>query len=270
MTDGEAWTREQLEALLAARFTPAALGRFLVASQRRAGSVRGARPELAGQERAWIVAGFAAWAALALAGLQPFRRRLSHAFAWWALTGLMLDWHLGMIETRDGRPRPLGAADALTLGRAWLVPAAADAPTPLVCGLAAASDVLDGQLARRAEPTRAGRDLEGLVDACFAGAALRGAVRRGWIGRSAARIEVARLGVGFGYGLYVYFGRASAPSTGVIRAARVSTPIRAGALIAAGLGRRRTADAALITGSAWSVAAVVRAVREEAPLAGAR
>ena len=42
----------------------------------------------------------------------------------------------------------------------------------------AISDVLDGVLARRSGPTRAGRDLEGLVDACFGAAALRGALRR--------------------------------------------------------------------------------------------
>ena len=38
---------------------------------------------------------------------------------------LMVDWHLGMVETEAGQPRPLGPADAATLTRAWLVPLAA-------------------------------------------------------------------------------------------------------------------------------------------------
>ena len=38
LTEGELWAREQLTALLAARFSPPAAGRFLLASQRRAKS----------------------------------------------------------------------------------------------------------------------------------------------------------------------------------------------------------------------------------------
>ena len=127
---------------------------------------------------------------------------------------VMLDWHLGMFETEDGRPRNLGAADALTLARAWLVPVALDAPTPLVCLAAAATDALDGPAARRAGPTRAGRDLEGLVDACFAAAALRGARRRGWLGRAPVAGELARIGAGFAYAVGVWFGRAAAAARG--------------------------------------------------------
>ena len=91
----------------------------------------------------------------------------------------MLDWHIGMLESEDGRPRNLGAADACTLVRVWLVPAAADTPQPWMCALAFASDGLDGRLARASVPTRLGRDLEGLADAAFAVAALRGARRPG-------------------------------------------------------------------------------------------
>jgi len=118
-------------------------------------------------------AGGAAWVVLALSGAEPFRRGVRGGLAWWGATALMVDWHLGMVESEDGRPRALGPADALTLARAWLVPVAAHAPTPLVCLAAGASDVLDGHLARADEPTRIGRDLEGLVDAAFAVAALR-------------------------------------------------------------------------------------------------
>jgi phosphatidylglycerophosphate synthase len=173
----------------------------------------------------------------------------------------MLDWHLGMVETPDGRPRALGGADAVTLARAWLVPVALDSPSALVCALAGATDVLDGRLARAAEPTRIGRDLEGLVDTCFAAAALRAGVRDGRIGGGVVAGELARLGAGFAYALCVYFGRAAAPDPRVTRAARVSTPVRVAGLIAAGLGRRRLAGALVGAGALWSLAALATALR---------
>lgn len=261
LTEGEQWAREQLAALRERRFTPRALAAFLLASQRRANEVRRAQPELGGQSRRWMALGAAAWAAGALAGAEPFRRRASTTTAWWGACTLMLDWHLGMVETSDGRPRPLGAADAMTLARAWLVPLAADDPAPLVCALAAASDVLDGRLARRAEPTRIGRDLEGLVDFCFAVAALRGARRHDLVGRSVVAAELTRLSAGFAYALGVYFGRAEPPDPGLLRAARLTTPVRAAGLIAAGLRRRRLADALLAAGALVSLGATSRAWR---------
>ncbi|MEA2191378.1 MAG: hypothetical protein QOI73_1499, partial [Solirubrobacteraceae bacterium] len=83
--------------------------------------------------RAFIAAGVFVWAALALAGRQPFRRRTGAFCAWWALTWLMLDWHIGMVETEAGEPRNLGPADACTLLRVWLAPAAAARPQPWIC-----------------------------------------------------------------------------------------------------------------------------------------
>jgi phosphatidylglycerophosphate synthase len=237
------------------------VGRFLLASQRRANDVRRARPELRRQAWSWMAAGAAAWVGLAAGGAQPFRRRWRAGLGWWAACTVMLDWHLGMVETDDGRPRPLGLADAVTLTRAWLVPVALDSPTALVCALAGATDVIDGRVARAAEPTRIGRDLEGLVDACFAAAALRAGVRDERIGRGVVAGELARLGAGFGYALYVYFGRAAAPDAGVSRAARVTTPVRVAGLIAAGLGRRRLAGALVGAGALWSVAALATALR---------
>jgi hypothetical protein len=74
-TEGEAWTREQLERLLAARFRPAAVARFLAASQRRASAIRARRPEVARRELGWGAAGAAAWLVLAAARKEPFRRR---------------------------------------------------------------------------------------------------------------------------------------------------------------------------------------------------
>ena len=177
----------------------------------------------------------------------------------------MLDWHIGMVETEDGRPRNLGPADACTLARVWLVPAAADAPAPWMCALAFATDG-----ARRA--ARAG----GRADAHRArprgarrlGVRGRGAVaarvRRGWLGRGGGGGELARLGAGLGYALVVWFGSASAPDPRVLHAARVTTPLRAGGLVAAGLGHRRSADALVVGGAAWSALAIARALRRRA------
>ena len=172
----------------------------------------------------------------------------------------MLDWHLGMVETEDGEPRNLGLADALTLGRAWLVPLAWDAPAPLVCLAAAATDTLDGPAARRAGPTRAGRDLEGLVDACFAVAALRGARRRGWLARAPVAGELARIVAGFAYAVGVWFGRAAPPPPELLHAARWTTTLRVAGLVTAGTGRRRLAGGLLLAGSALSLALLGRAV----------
>ena len=259
-TAGEIWAREQLRLLLDARFGPVAVGRFLVASQRRTNAERRARPQTARRMRLWVAAGAGAWAALALAGAQPFRRRSGAFAAWWALTWLMLDWHIGMVETEDGRPRNLGPADACTLTRVWLVPAAADAPSAWMCALAFVTDALDGRLARASEPTRIGRDLEGLADWAFAAAALRGAVSRGWLSRAAGAGELARLGIGLAYALVVYFGSAAAPDLRVVHAARITTPLRAGGLVAAGLGHRRTANALVVGGAGWSAYAIAVAL----------
>jgi len=258
LTDGERWTRDALERLLARRFSPPAIARFLWDSSVRSARIRHERPELARRAWGWNALGAAAWVAAAAAGFEPFRRRLRAGLGWWATCAVMLDWHLGMVETDDGRPRNLGAADFLTLLRAWLVPVALDAPTPLVCALGAATDTLDGPLARRAEPTRAGRDLEGLVDTCFAAAALRGARRQGWLGRRVVAAELARLGAGFGYALVVYFGRARPPADDLLHAARATTALRAGGLVVAGTGRRREADALMLAGCAASVALLAR------------
>ena len=170
LTEGERWARTELERLIDRRFSPAAVAGFLAASFRRSADIRRARPELARQARRWTAIGAAAWL------LPPFRARARAGLAWWALVSLMLDWHLGMVET----PAAVGA-------------------------------------------------------------------------------ELARLGAGLGYALVVYFGRAEAPDARVTRAARLTTPVRAAGLIAAGLGRRRLASALLAAGSAWSIASLVYA-----------
>jgi phosphatidylglycerophosphate synthase len=260
MTEGEAWSRRELEELSAERFAPRAVARFLSRSRRRAAEVRRERAALTRQSRRWTATGALAWLALAAAGREPFRRRLGVGLAWWAGCALMLDWHLGMVEEEDGRPAMLGPADACTLARVWLVPVAADAAHPAAVTLAAASDVLDGQLARTSRTTRAGRDLEGLVDFCFAVAALYGARRAGGVSRTAAAAERSRLGAGLGLGLWTYFARAASPSPAVLRAARLTAPVRMAGVLAAGCGRRREADVLLIGGAVTSAGLVARTV----------
>ena len=255
------WTREQLQLLLDARFSPAGVTRFLLASQRKASRVHRGRPELRRQSARWLTVGAMAWCALALARVEPFRGRLRSGLGWWALTALMLDWHLGMVETEDGRARALGPADALTLARVWLAPAALARPTPLVCAAGFATDALDGRAARAAEPTRAGRDLEGLVDTCFAGAVLLGLRRDERIGFAASGAELVRLVAGLSYAVAVYFGRARPPVPGLVRAARLTTPLRAGGLIAASAGRPRLGGTLVGTGCAWSAGLLVAAWR---------
>ncbi|MBA2505519.1 MAG: hypothetical protein H0V29_06180, partial [Thermoleophilaceae bacterium] len=147
MTEGERWARDRLAELERAGFAPRAIADFLMASQRRANETRRERPDLARQARRWTAVGAAAYAFTS-----PPRKP---ALAAWAAVALMLDWHLGMVETEDGEPRPLGPADAATLARAWFIPFAARAPTPALIAAAAATDVLDGRLARASAPTRA-------------------------------------------------------------------------------------------------------------------
>ncbi len=265
LTEGEQWTRAELEALLTERFSPQAIASFLAHSQRRAGDVRSRRPDLGRQSRSWIGAGAGLWGALALAGVEPFRSRARSGLAWWALSGVMLDWHLGMVETAAGKPRALGLADALTLARVWLAPAALEDPRPVLCLAGFATDVLDGQAARRlGEPTRAGRDLEGLADVCFAGAVLIGLRRADRVGAAASAAELTRLCAGFAYALIVYFGRARAPDPQLIRAARLTTPVRAGGLVAASLGRRRSGTALVAGGCVGSLVLLAAAVRNRA------
>jgi phosphatidylglycerophosphate synthase len=167
----------------------------------------------------------------------------------------MVDWHLGMVESEAGEPRPLGPADALTLTRAWLVPLALDHPTPLVCLLAAGTDALDGPVARRGKPTRAGRDLEGLVDVAFALAALEGTRRRSWLGPRVVALEATRLSAGVLYALLAYLGAIRRPADAVVRAGRVGAGLRAAALV---LASRRPvlASGLLIAGSAAALGAL--------------
>jgi hypothetical protein len=164
LTDGERWTAEALAQLRRRRYRPAAWLAFLAGSLERSRASRSQRPALARQAGAWGLAGGAAWCATCVAARH--RADLDPPFvaglAWWLVVWRMLDWHLGMAEGGDGRPRSrLSPADAVTLARFWLVPALpaaarAGAPLPAVIALGAATDWLDGTLARRTGRTRLG------------------------------------------------------------------------------------------------------------------
>ena len=253
-TEGERWTQVELGRLRDARWRPAAMGSFLAAAQRRANLTRRERPAVARQAATWTVAGGAAWAIAARRWPDgSIARAGRRGPSWWAGCALMLDWHLGMLETPDGRRVTLGVADGLSLLRAWLVPAVAQGAAPGLLLLGVATDLADGAVARRTRTTRLGRDLEGLIDACFAAAALRSSVRAGRLSRAPAVLEQGRLLAGGVYASIVYFTAGHAPDRARGRAGRRAAPVRMAGLLAGVLGRRRLADGLLLAGTALAL-----------------
>src|SRR3954468_9949268 len=235
LTDGERWSRELLDRLRAERFSARAWVRFFDDAFLRARVVRARRPALVRQSRRWGAAG--------LAAAVPFGPRAAASWVlWWA----MVDWHLGMAETRDGSERPLGAADALTLGRIWAAPVVRRHPRPWLVAIGMASDLADGMLARRAGPTRLGRDLDSTADTLFLDAALRGAVEQHGLDARVVRLERARLLVGTAVTLRSYLGD-SQPAASQANRGLAAALAAGGALLAAG-GRPRAAEA--LTGAA--------------------
>lgn len=269
LTEGERWTEDQLARLIESGRPVRAFLEFLWAAQTRANASRSRSRPLARQERRWILTGGAGWLMAArLLPAGPIARARGRGLAWWAGCAVMLDWHLGMLETLDGRAVGLGAADALTLLRAWLVPAVARRPEPALLLLGGLTDLADGAVARATRCTRFGRDLEGLVDACFEVAALRGGVRSGGVSPVPAALERARLLAGSVYASSVYFSAGRAPDRAVRDSGRVAAPIRMAGLIAAGLGRRGLADRLLLAGTAVAVAQLVRSPAVRRALSG--
>ncbi len=264
LTEGERWTRTELARLREARWRPRASIAFFAAAQARANFTRGRRPGLAGQEAAWILIGAIAWL-LAAPSLSGGARCRARGLAWWTGCALMLDWHLGMLETPEGRAVKLGPADALTLTRAWLVPAVSQRADPWLVLLGGLTDAADGRVARATRCTRFGRDLEGLVDACFTAAALRAAVRAGELSPLPARVERARLLGGAGYAAGAYFVRGRAPDRTGGRIERLAAPVRVAALVAAGSGQRRGAGGLLLTGSGLAVVGLCRRTARPSP-----
>jgi phosphatidylglycerophosphate synthase len=246
LTDGERWSRELLDRLRAERFAAAAWRRFLGDAFLRARVIRARRPELVRQSRRWGLAG--------LAAALPFGVRSAVSWVlWWA----MVDWHLGMAETVEGAPQPLGAADAVTLGRLWAAPVVRLHPSPWLVGAGMASDLADGLLARRAGPTRLGRDLDSTADTLFLDGALRGAIERRGLDPRLLAVERARLLVGATVTLRSYFG-GSQPAPSQANRGPAAVLAAAGALLAAG-GRPRAAETLLGAASGYRMLTRVRA-----------
>jgi phosphatidylglycerophosphate synthase len=229
LTEGELWSRELLDRLRAERFTGPAWRRFFGDGFRRSRVIRARRPELLRQSRRWGATG--------LVAALPFGPR---AAAWWALWWAMIDWHLGMLETAEGRERPLSAADALTLTRLWAAPVVRRHPEPWLVAAGMATDLLDGALARRAGPTRLGRDFDSTADTLFLDAALRGATERHGLDPRLLDLERARLLVGSVVTLGSYFGE-SEPAPTQQNRGLAAVLAAAGALLAV-LGRTRAAE----------------------------
>lgn len=229
LTEGELWSRALLDRLRAERFTGPAWWRFFDDGFRRARVIRGRRPELVRQSRRWGVVG--------LAAALPFGARPAASWvAWWA----MFDWHLGMVETADGLERGLAAADSLTLARLWAAPIVRRHPEPWLVAAGMATDLLDGALARRAGPTRLGRDFDSTADTVFLDAALRGAAERGVLDPRLLALERARLLVGTAVTFASYFGE-STPAPAQQNRGLAAVLAAAGALLAVS-GRQRLAE----------------------------
>jgi phosphatidylglycerophosphate synthase len=229
LTEGEQWSRDLLDRLRAERFTPGAWRRFFGDGFQRARRTRARRPQLVAQSRTWGLAG--------LAAALPFGPRVAASWAlWWA----MVDWHLGMLETVEGRERQLAPADALTLARLWAAPIVRRHPEPWLVGAGMATDLLDGVLARRAGPTRLGRDFDSTADTVFLDAALRGATERHGLDPRLLELERARLLVGTAVTFASYFG-ASEPAA-IQQNRRLAAVLAAAGGLLAVSGRPRLAE----------------------------
>ena len=262
LTAGERWTRSALEELRARRFTPAAWARFIGASAARSLEDLRRRPDLARQGAAAVIGGGVPW----LAG------RRWGALIWWSAVGAMLLTHIGMVEGPAGERRSgIGAANAVSLARAWLVPAIAGArDRRVVASLAAVafvSDALDGPLARaRGEETRLGAQMDHAVDVALTMVVADTARRRGWIPTWAAAAVAARYAVPVVAVTVHYFARAEAPPRGRFLPARGAGVLVATGLVGSAFGRRRVCEGLVVAGVGWgsllAVASTVRSLRE--------
>jgi phosphatidylglycerophosphate synthase len=229
LTEGERWARELLDTLRARRFTPLAWRDFLSESLARARRTRARRPDVVAQSRRWCAVGVAA--------AVPFG---AVPTGWAVVWGAMIDWHLGMLETADGRSRRLAAADAFTLARLWAAPVVRRHPrTPLVVALLA-TDLVDGMLARHSGPTRFGRDFDGAADAALFLALMRAAADRDAVAPWIPAMERGRQVIAGALGIATYFG-ASRPLEALHTRQAAAALAAAGALLATA-GRRRAAQ----------------------------
>jgi phosphatidylglycerophosphate synthase len=249
LTEGEQWARDLLDGLRAGRFGARAWREFGAESLRRARVVRARRPDVVRQSRRW--------GAVGLAAAVPFGPR---PMAWWAAWWALVDWHIGMLETPGGDPRPLGLPDALTLARLWAAPVARQHPSPALVAAALLTDLADGALARRAGPTRLGRDLDSTADTLLFDQALRGAVERRGLDPAVLTFERARLAIGAAVVCASYFGRSEPTPRMADR--ELAAWLAAGGLLLASAGRPRAAERLL--GAAIGYRALIR-VRSSRP-----
>lgn len=266
LTDGEQWAADALAALRADGFVPRAMNRFLRESVDRAAETRARRGALARQAWLWSLGGAAAALGVREALTHravgaPSRRAL---LTWCALDGVMLDWHLGMVEGLEGEPRSrLSAADALTLGRGVLAPLAATVPPDvpaflILLALAGASDLLDGRLARRAGATRLGRDFDTLADLAFRAGAVRGAARVGWLPPTAERAPLARQLLLTSGAAWHWFARSHRPPQDAARLARWDAPPLLAGLALGACGQRTAGGALVVLAAAIGAAGLAR------------
>lgn len=170
---------------------------------------------------------------------------------WWLAVWQMLDWHLGMAEGGDGKPRErLSPADALTLTRFWLVPLAPGLrrsrhglPTVILVG--GLTDWLDGALARHVGRTRLGRDLDTTADLAFLGVVGASARAAGRLPKLGAWALAARYSLGVTVALAATFARARRPA---IRARPWGAGLRVAGLAIATSGGARTGTVVLAIG----------------------
>jgi phosphatidylglycerophosphate synthase len=226
-----------------------------------------ARPDLFREAVVWSTAGAALWAGVAL-----LRTEAVWGLAWWTLVAALLLTHIGMVEGEDGsRRQALGAPNALTLARAWAVPAApfvVGAPWAFATLIAAATltDVLDGRLARQGADTRLGAHMDHGVDTAFAITAAVAAAGAGWMPWWLAWIVVARYAAPIIGLAAVYFATASQPPREAFVRGRLPGGVLLLGLLLVSVEGGRDAGAALIAagaalGVATLAASAVRSVR---------
>jgi phosphatidylglycerophosphate synthase len=129
---------------------------------------------------------------------------------------LMVDWHLGMLESDTGLPlEGLGAANLISLLRGALAPALLAAPPTALLTLllgAGLSDAIDGPLARaRGQDSRLGRFLDPGVDAFVLGTAAIDATRLGLLPWWTAFLVLARYAAQWAGLAFAYFARIEVP-----------------------------------------------------------
>lgn len=254
LTEGERWTAHALADLRRRRCRPRAWAAFIRASLERSADQRRARPDLVRQARTWGLVGAGAWVGgcAAARGHDRLQPSLVGGLVWWSAVWRMLDWHLGMAEGGDGHARErLSPADAVTLARFWLVPAAFGAAhsrrgLPAVVIVGGGSDWLDGRLARRVGRTRLGRDLDTTADLAFLTATVLAARASGRISALGYQALIARHALGLALSSGAVFGRARRPA---IRARPWGAALRVGGLAIGAAGLRRTGSALLAAGS---------------------